>query len=493
MTCIAPPDARAPPLGAHARPRGFDGPVVDADIAAIERELGVREPPNVPPKDQLILRGAAALGHEVGRDAAQRRSTAATAAGAGSAAGAAPSSPGCGSTSPRRGGTGRGSSPTRRSSGSSSRAGARAGVEATVVVDGRPRRLVVRAPAVVVAAGALRTPVVLLRSGIDHPAMGRHLRLHPVVDPGRVPRRGRDDVARDDAGGAVARAPRRRGADGDGGGFIVESAPGTPGLIGLVFPWEGRAAFRDLMGEIRHVAPLIAITADRGGGRVAHLPGRPARGSTTRSRPRTGARSRRGSPTAPGSPGRAARGGWSRVGTPPAWFAATGGAGDAAAFAAYEARLRDFDFRPNRGTVASAHQMGSARAGGPGGDYPCDPWGRVRTADARPGRDATIPGLYVGDASLFPTAIGVNPMITTMVWARRVARTVLAETAARLSGQAAGPAPGRPSDLELDRARPAPRRGAGCVAAPRGDDQHDGRDDHDAWRRASAATAAPRG
>jgi choline dehydrogenase-like flavoprotein len=38
-----------------------------------------------------------------------------------------------------------------------------------------------------------------------------------------------------------------------------------------------------------------------------------------------------------------------------------------------------------------------------------------------------VPGLYVGDGSLFPTAIGINPMITVMALARRVARTVVAE------------------------------------------------------------------
>jgi choline dehydrogenase-like flavoprotein len=43
-----------------------------------------------------------------------------------------------------------------------------------------------------------------------------------------------------------------------------------------------------------------------------------------------------------------------------------------------------------------------------------------------------VPGLYVGDGSLFPTGLGVNPMITVMALARRVARTVAGE------GRAAG-------------------------------------------------------
>ena len=39
----------------------------------------------------------------------------------------------------------------------------------------------VHARQVVVAAGALRTPAVLQASGLDHPAIGRNLRLHPVA------------------------------------------------------------------------------------------------------------------------------------------------------------------------------------------------------------------------------------------------------------------------------------------------------------------------
>ncbi len=39
---------------------------------------------------------------------------------------------------------------------------------------------VVHADAVVVAAGALNTPQLLLRSGVDNPAVGKHLGLHPV-------------------------------------------------------------------------------------------------------------------------------------------------------------------------------------------------------------------------------------------------------------------------------------------------------------------------
>src|SRR5262249_26614946 len=53
---------------------------------------------------------------------------------------------------------------------------------------------------------------------------------------------------------------------GDRNGFVIESAPGHPGLIALALPWEGTDLHQDLLHRIRHVAPLIAITRDAGAG-----------------------------------------------------------------------------------------------------------------------------------------------------------------------------------------------------------------------------------
>ena len=100
-----------------------------------------------------------------------------------------------------------------------------------------------------------------------------------------------------------------------------------------------------------------------------------------------------------------------------------GAVGDAA-FERLLERIADQDLGSNRAAVFSAHQMGTARMGAEPQGHPCDPWGRVRAGERN---DAVVRGLYVADGSLFPTGLGVNPMLTVMALARRVARTVVAK------------------------------------------------------------------
>ena len=60
--------------------------------------------------------------------------------------------------------------------------------------------------------------------------------------------------------------------------------------------------------------------------------------------------------------------------------------------------------------------MGSARMGGSPTDSVCDPAGQVWNT----------PGLYVFDGSAFPTASGVNPMVTIEAAAHKIARGMAA-------------------------------------------------------------------
>ena len=300
--------------------------------------------------------------------------------------------------------------------------------------DGSVRALRVRAPQVVVAAGALRTPGLLVRSGVVHPALGRFLRLHPVtvvagLFEGRIEMwRGTTQAARSLVGG---------GGRGSEPAFTLESAPAHPGLIAFAMPWENRARFEALMGRAAYLAPLFAIPRDPDWGTIRQTrSGRdridyPIQPETAR-RLRAGALlaaevMRASGPQAivvPGEPATA----WSAAGSTAGsttWSDVLPGADRD--WARFRRRLERLDFAPGRTLVMSAHQMGSARMGSVPAVHPVDPDGHVRWAPANIGGDRTIRGLYVADASLFPTAIGINPMVTVMLLAMRTTRTVLAE------------------------------------------------------------------
>ena len=394
MTCIDPPAmVRADWAHEHGL-EGFDGQPTEDDLARLRTELGFELPGTIGPKDQAILDGAAVLGW----DAAPIERNAAPCGDCGA----------CGFGCRR--GTKR--SGQRLHLAAAAESGARllpnARVERVVagrvtghLTSGRPFE--VRARRVILAAGALRTPLVLLRSGVTHPAIGANLHLHPtVVVAGRFEQR--IGMWRDTMQAASSTQFLRDG-------FLIESAPGHPGLIALAFPWTGTTESAALMGDIDHFAPLIGILTDHGSGRVTL-----SRTGRARISYRISPRDVNTARDALVAMARLTRvAGAQRLvalGTPAAWHEVK--PNDDAAWRAYLDRLGRFDFAPNRGSAFSAHQMGTARAGRDPRTSATDPWGRVRGA-----RD-----LYVADTSLFPTALGVNPMVTVMALAARVARAV---------------------------------------------------------------------
>jgi hypothetical protein len=83
-------------------------------------------------------------------------------------------------------------------------------------------------------------------------------------------------------------------------------------------------------------------------------------------------------------------------------------------FVAWLADVRRVGNKPPVATFMSAHQMGTCRMSAHPGAGVVDPRGKVWEAE----------GLFVADASVFPSASGVNPMVTNMAIADWIARGV---------------------------------------------------------------------
>ena len=275
------------------------------------------------------------------------------------------------------------------------------GVEARV----GGKNLRVKAAAVVVAGGSIHSPALLLRSGVDLPALGRHLALHPatavLADMGEEIRPWT---------GTVQAHYSDQFADLDQGyGFKLETAPVHPSLQALAVPWESARQHRDQMATLPRTALAGLLLRDRFGGRVrvdrngdpiveyrlsrydaAHL--RRAISAGAELLEAAGAREiwlplARAVSYRPGQ--RGARAHWlSRV--------------DAAGWG------------PNELLLVTFHQMASCRMG-------ADPRRSVVDAEHRVWG---VKGLYVADASVFPTASGVNPMLTVMGIAHRAAGAI---------------------------------------------------------------------
>src|SRR5262249_18156393 len=125
-------------------------------------------------------------------------------------------------------------------------------------------KITVNAPQVVVAAGALESPAVLLRSGIGGQATGKYLHLHPISAAAGF-------YADDQR--AWWGAPQEMFVDEfadleDGFGFLIGGVQFMPGVFGTSLPWRGGVDHKKLVSELRKAAVFMAVTRDRGHGRV---------------------------------------------------------------------------------------------------------------------------------------------------------------------------------------------------------------------------------
>jgi choline dehydrogenase-like flavoprotein len=269
-------------------------------------------------------------------------------------------------------------------------AGCARGVEA-LTLDGH--RVTVRARAVVAACGAVHTPALLRRSGLSNPNIGKHLKLHPatvvwgVFDEEVKPWEGTMQALYSD---------QHRHLDG-GYGVKYETAAIHPSLLVTFSPWRGAAGHLRIMEGLAHSVPVGVLLRDRDGGEVkVGRDGQPfveyALSAYDTRHVRAGVDGAAQILEAAG-----ARRIFSSHSREVAY--APG------APRGREGFMRDADacgYGAGRCTYGSFHIMGSARMGGSPAQSACNPRGETWE----------VSDLYVCDGSAFPTASGVNPMIS---------------------------------------------------------------------------------
>ena len=252
--------------------------------------------------------------------------------------------------------------------------------------------LTVKADSVVLAAGALNTPAILLRSGLGGEATGDYLRLHPVtaVWP-------RFDQRVDPWTGILQARYSNEFADldGKGYGFKFETGPVHPLFPAAFIGWENGASFkRDVLG-LGHldVAGILLRVRDHGKVEI-RKDGSPVWKYSISKYDQAHIRQgiRRG-----------------------VEMYAAAGAEEIISSTIRPVRWRqgesidDFmdavdaiGYGSNQTAYFTFHQMGSARMGS-----------NPATSVVGPENEThDTPGLYIMDGSCFPTPSGVNPMLT---------------------------------------------------------------------------------
>jgi choline dehydrogenase-like flavoprotein len=275
---------------------------------------------------------------------------------------------------------------------------------------GKTHHLTIRARTVVLGAGALHSPALLLRSGLTNPHIGHHLHLHPsAISVGVYAEKVYAWQ------GVLQSAYSDQFVRLDGNyGYKLEIAPAHPGLFGLATPWYSARNYREEMTRIAHLASIMILTRDKGEGTVSlDRSGEPLVEYTVSDYDRKhilhGLRQGARIHLAAGA---------ERV------ISLQNKPTDlkrSAHESVQRQRLHEFDRQlarrglgPNRIVLFSAHQMGTCRMGAHPGISVTDDHNQVHG----------VKGLFICDSSVFPNACGVNPMLSIMALAHKASQYI---------------------------------------------------------------------
>jgi choline dehydrogenase-like flavoprotein len=281
--------------------------------------------------------------------------------------------------------------------------GAAAGVEAW---SKNGHRVVIKCKKVVVACGAIHSAALLLRSGLENDHIGRHLHLHPVSNICGV----FDEEIRPWEGTMQAiYSDQHRYLTGSYG-VKYETTSLQPVIAMAVNPWREPRDFRLRMSQFRNTSAIGVLLRDRGSGRViVDREGHPVSSyklsDFDRRHMQRGFRGAAEILEAAGA---------RRIYSPHSKLCSY----EPGTTGSLERFVSDMDragWDNGRLALFSFHIMGTARMGE-------SPYTSATNPD---GQTWDVKNLYVMDGSSFPSASGVNPMISIEAIAHRNA-TILA-------------------------------------------------------------------
>jgi long-chain-alcohol oxidase len=266
---------------------------------------------------------------------------------------------------------------------------------------------------IVLCAGAIHTPAILLRSGILGPHLGKNLHLHPAAI---VPAFHSQPVRGWEGAVQTIASDEWSAMDTAGYGIWLEAAPVHPGFAAMVLPWADAQQHKRLMQRIDRLSHTLVICRDRPRGRVGlDAQGRPKVFYTLDLRDELNLQD----------------------GVVAALKVQQAAGAESVFLPTWDSV--EFDLRPSKNEASqdfqdqvsrlrltgrlklfSAHQFSTCRlASSPNlGVVDCN----ARLYGKR--------NVFITDASSLPTATGVNPMLTITTWSHFLAQKIKAVTCA---------------------------------------------------------------